>query len=101
MYKKYGLLGHPLGHSFSKKFHNERFSRLGIDAEYVNFDLESISLFPTVLANELLLCGLNVTIPYKQQVMQFLDELDPVAARIGAVNTICVKRISYQAEPEG
>ena len=94
MYKKYGLLGHPLGHSFSRKFHNERFSRLGIDAEYVNFDLESISLFPTVLANEPLLCGLNVTIPYKQQVMQFLDELDPVAARIGAVNTICIKRFS-------
>ena len=70
MYKKYGLLGHPLGHSFSRKFHNERFSRLGIDAEYVNFDLENISLFPTVLANEPLLCGLNVTIPYKQQVMQ-------------------------------
>ena len=94
MYKKYGLLGHPLGHSFSKKFHNERFSRLGIEAEYVNFDLESITLFPTVLANEPLLCGLNVTIPYKQQVMQFLDELDPVAARIGAVNTICIKRYS-------
>ena len=94
MYKKYGLLGHPLGHSFSRKFHNERFSRLGIDAEYVNFDLENISLFPTVLANDPLLCGLNVTIPYKQQVMQFLDELDPVAARIGAVNTICIKRFS-------
>ena len=94
MYKKYGLLGHPLGHSFSRKFHNERFSRLGIDAEYVNFDLENISQFPTVLANEPLLCGLNVTIPYKQQVMQFLDELDPVAARIGAVNTICIKRFS-------
>ena len=94
MHKKYGLLGHPLGHSFSRKFHNERFSRLGIDAEYVNYDLESISIFPGVLANDSLLCGLNVTIPYKQQVMQFLDELDSVAARIGAVNTICIKRFS-------
>ncbi len=87
---KYGLLGHPLGHSFSRKFHNERFQRLSIDAEYVNFDLESVDLLPAVLAAEPMLRGLNVTIPYKQQVMQFLDELDPVAERIGAVNTIKV-----------
>lgn len=88
---KYGLLGHPLGHSFSRKFHNERFERLSIDAEYVNFDLESVDLLPAVLANEPALRGLNVTIPYKQQVMQFLDELDSVAERIGAVNTIKVR----------
>lgn len=90
--KKYGLLGHPLGHSFSRKFHNERFERLGIDAEYLNFDLDDIMQLPEVLQGEGLLCGLNVTIPYKQQVMQFLDELDPVAERIGAVNTVCIKR---------
>lgn len=90
--KKYGLLGHPLGHSFSRKFHNERFERLGIDAEYLNFDLDDIMQLPEVIQDEGLLCGLNVTIPYKQQVMQFLDELDPVAERIGAVNTVCVKR---------
>lgn len=93
MTKKYGLLGHPLGHSFSRKFHNERFAKLGIDAEYVNFDLEEVTQLPAVLAAETQLCGLNVTIPYKQQVMQFLDELDPVAERIGAVNTICIRRI--------
>lgn len=91
---KYGLLGHPLGHSFSKKFHNERFERLGIDAEYVNFDLDSVELLPAVLQEEPLLRGLNVTIPYKQQVMQFLDELDPVAERIGAVNTVKVMKAS-------
>jgi len=96
MTKKYGLLGHPLGHSFSKTFHNERFSRLKIDAEYVNFDLEDIQQLPAILARESMLCGLNVTIPYKQQVMQFLDELDPVAERIGAVNTICIKHISTE-----
>lgn len=89
---KYGLLGHPLGHSFSRKFHNERFERLSIDAEYVNFDLESVDLLPAVLAAEPTLRGLNVTIPYKQQVIQFLDALDPVAERIGAVNTIKVRR---------
>lgn len=88
MQKKYGLLGHPLGHSFSRKFHNERFNRLGIDAEYVNFDLPDINALPEVLASQPDLCGLNVTIPYKQAVMSFLDELDPIAARISAVNTI-------------
>ncbi|MBO4755084.1 MAG: shikimate dehydrogenase [Bacteroidales bacterium] len=93
MNKKYGLLGHPLGHSFSKKFHNERFSRLGIDAEYVNYDLEDISKLPDILLNEPTLCGLNVTIPYKQQMIRFLDEMDSVAQRIGAVNTICIHRI--------
>ncbi len=92
MTKKYGLLGHPLGHSFSRKFHNDRFATLGIDAEYVNFDLTEISELSAVLATENTLCGLNVTIPYKQQVMQFLDELDPVAARIGAVNTVVFSR---------
>lgn len=86
--KKYGLLGHPLGHSFSRKFHNERFARLGIEAAYFNFDLDDISVLPQTLKSEPELCGLNVTIPYKQEVMQFLDELDPVAARIGAVNTV-------------
>lgn len=85
---QYGLLGHPLGHSFSRKFHNERFASLGIDAEYLNFDLADISTLPQVIAEHPELSGLNVTIPYKQEVMQFLDELDPVAARIGAVNTV-------------
>lgn len=91
---KYGLLGHPLGHSFSKKFHNERFEKLGINAEYVNFDLDSIDLVLAVLQEDTALRGLNVTIPYKQQVMQFLDELDPVAERIGAVNTVKVMKAS-------
>lgn len=91
---KYGLLGHPLGHSFSRKFHNERFATMGVDAEYVNFDLDDIQLLPTILAEEPLLSGLNVTIPYKQQVMAFLDDLDPVAQRIGAVNTVRFIRTS-------
>lgn len=95
---KYGLLGHPLGHSFSRKFHNERFERLNIDAEYINFDLVSVDLLPGVLVTEPMLRGLNVTIPYKQQVMQFLDELDPVAERIGAVNTIKVLRAAGDAK---
>ena len=86
--RKFGLLGHPLGHSFSRKFHNDRFARLGIDAVYENFDLDDIATLPVLLANEPDLCGLNVTIPYKQAVMQFLDELDPLAEKIGAVNVV-------------
>lgn len=89
---KYGLLGHPLGHSFSRGFHNGRFEKFHIDAVYENYDLDDISMFPDVLRQEANLCGLNVTIPYKQAVMQYLDELDPVASRIGAVNTIKVLR---------
>jgi len=85
---KYGLLGHPLGHSFSRKFHNERFARLGIDAVYENFDVDDVQQLPSILAANPELRGLNVTIPYKQAVMQFLKELDPVAARISAVNTV-------------
>lgn len=87
---KYGLLGHPLGHSFSKAFHNERFQRLGIDAVYENYDLADVDDLQKVLAEEKDLRGLNVTIPYKQAVMKFLDELDPLAKEIGAVNVIKV-----------
>lgn len=85
---KFGLIGHPLGHSFSRKFHNERFEKLGIDAEYENFDLEDIQLLPSVIKENENLRGLNVTIPYKQEVMQFLNELDPLAEKIGAVNVV-------------
>lgn len=89
---KYGLLGHPLGHSFSRGFHTERFARLGINAVYENFDLPDLAALPDVLAREPQLRGLNVTIPYKQAVMAYLDGLDPLAERIGAVNVIRVER---------
>lgn len=89
---KYGLLGHPLGHSFSRKFHNDRFLRLGIEALYENFDVEDVQQLLSILASNPELRGLNVTIPYKQAVIPFLQELDPVAARIGAVNTIRIGR---------
>lgn len=96
--RKYGLLGHPLGHSFSRKFHNDRFHNLGIDAIYENFDLEEIGMLQEVLQENPDLRGLNVTIPYKQAVMAFLDELDPLAERIGAVNTIRVTPVTIGSE---
>ena len=86
--KKYGLIGYPLGHSLSKNFFNEKFHSEGIDAEYVNFEIPSIKEFPSVLMTNPDLVGLNVTIPYKEQVIPYLDELDDAAKAIGAVNVI-------------
>lgn len=91
--KKYGLIGYPLGHSFSKNFFNEKFHSEDIDAEYVNFEIPSIQELTSVLLANPDLAGLNVTIPYKEQVIPYLDELDKDAAAIGAVNVI---KIAHQ-----
>ena len=90
--KLYGLIGYPLGHSFSRNFFNEKFNSENIDATYVNFEIPSIDYLPGVLAANPELVGFNVTIPYKEQVIRFLDNLDPVAAAIGAVNVVKVQR---------
>lgn len=89
----YGLLGHPLGHSFSRQFHNERFEQLGIDAHYENFDVDNIDTLPTLIQTHPNLRGLNVTIPYKQAVLPYLDAIDPVARRIGAVNVVKIEHL--------
>ena len=90
--RKFGLIGYPLSHSFSKKYFTEKFEKEGItDAQYELYSLESIDQLPQLLAREPSLVGLNVTIPYKEQVIPFLDELDPKAEAIGAVNTIVIK----------
>ena len=88
---KYGLIGYPLGHSFSISYFNQKFADEGIDAVYENFEIASIDLLPEVLDMNPNLKGLNVTIPYKQKVMQFLDNISPEARAIGAVNVIKVK----------
>lgn len=90
---QYGLIGYPLGHSFSVGYFNEKFKAEHIDAEYLNFEIPSIDRFVEVVEEHPNLCGLNVTIPYKQQVIPFLDELDKTAAAIGAVNVIKVVRL--------
>ena len=87
---KYGLIGYPLGHSFSRGYFNEKFHSEGIDAEYVNFEIPSINDFMEVIEENPNLCGLNVTIPYKEQIIPFLDELDKDALAIGAVNVVKV-----------
>ena len=87
---KYGLIGFPLGHSFSISYFNEKFANEGIDACYINFEIPQIDNLTEILASNPELRGLNVTIPYKQQVIPFLDELSPEARAIGAVNVIRV-----------
>lgn len=88
--KTYGLIGYPLGHSFSRGYFTDFFANQGIDAEYKNFELSSIELLPTLLESEKTLCGFNVTIPYKQQIFPYLNELDEAAQAIGAVNVVKV-----------
>lgn len=87
---KYGLIGYPLGHSFSIGYFNERFENENIDAEYINFEIPTIDDLPEVLASNPQLKGLNVTIPYKEKVLPFLDSVSPEARAIGAVNVIRV-----------
>ena len=86
--KKYGLIGFPLGHSFSRNYFNNKFADEKIDAEYVNFEIPSIQDFRRVIEENPNIYGLNVTIPYKQQVIPYLNELDADAEEIGAVNVI-------------
>lgn len=88
---KYGLIGFPLGHSFSQSYFNEKFENEGIDAEYINFEIPTIDSLPEILASNPELKGLNVTIPYKEKVISFLDSVSPEARAIGAVNVIKVE----------
>ncbi len=89
----YGLIGYPLGHSFSRKFFTEKFATEGIDAQYLNFEIPSIEEFPNIIKNSPELRGLNVTIPYKQQVMHYLDDISEEATAIGAVNVVKVEHL--------
>lgn len=86
---RYGLIGRNIDYSFSRSYFNTKFEKLGLKThEYVNFDLATIADFPSLISGETDLKGLNVTIPYKESVIPFLDNIDPEAAKIGAVNTI-------------
>jgi shikimate dehydrogenase len=93
--EKYGLLGYPLGHSFSKTYFNQKFEAEHINAEYVNFEIANIKELKNILRENADLRGLNVTLPYKTQVMPFLDEIAEDARLIGAVNVIVFKRGSF------
>ena len=87
---KYGLIGYPLGHSFSISYFNQKFQDEGINAVYENFEIPDVDLLNEVVDSNPNLKGLNVTIPYKEKVMQYLDTISPEARAIGAVNVIRV-----------
>lgn len=88
--KKFGLIGYPLTHSFSKKYFSDKFSREGkTDCRYDLYEIADINLLPEIISSQEGLIGLNVTIPYKEQVIPLLDNLDPACKAIGAVN--CIK----------
>lgn len=103
--KRYGLIGYPLTHSFSKRYFSEKFEKEHItDSVYELFPIAQISDFPDLLAQYPDLCGLNVTIPYKEQIIPYLHQLDAKAQRIGAVNVIKIqekKLIGYNSDYEG
>lgn len=86
----YGLIGYPIGHSFSEKFFAEKFARENINAKYLMLEMPSINDLMGTLDKLPDQKGFNVTIPYKQQVMPLLDEIDPEAAEVGAVNVVRV-----------
>jgi shikimate dehydrogenase len=89
----FGLIGYPLSHSFSKKFFTEKFEKEGLqDCRYELFPIPSIGDLPQVFHDQPGLKGLNVTIPYKEQVLSFLDEQDEVVRRIKACNCIAISR---------
>lgn len=86
---EFGLIGRSLTHSFSERYFTKKFTDEGLDCRYSNFELASISELPIMLANNPNLLGLSVTIPYKQEIIPYLDELSFEARSVGAVN--CVK----------
>jgi len=89
----FGIIGYPLTHSGSEVWFNEKFKSEGKESYiYHNFPLSSLDEFPPLFRNHPAIKGLNVTIPYKEQIIPWLEELDPTADRIGAVNTILVMR---------
>ncbi|ACU59167.1 shikimate dehydrogenase family protein [Chitinophaga pinensis] len=103
--KVYGLIGYPLSHSFSKGFFAEKFAREGIkECMYDSFPIPTIGDLPALLTQQPGLQGLNVTIPYKEVVIPYLDELSPAAAKMKAVNCIRFKdgrKIGYNTDAIG
>lgn len=90
--KKFGIIGYPLGHSFSPGYFNEKFENEGIDAHYDMYELPVITDLQAVIDYTPDLCGFNVTIPYKEKVMSYLDSVSPEARAIGAVNVVKISR---------
>ncbi|HQS56082.1 MAG: shikimate dehydrogenase [Bacteroidetes bacterium 24-39-8] len=101
----YGLLGYPLSHSFSQKYFTEKFQNLGLqDAAYENFSLPNISELQAILDHREGLEGFNITIPYKKEVLAFLDHASQAVQEIGACNCVRIvngKRFGYNTDVVG
>ena len=100
--RTYGLIGFPLTHSFSQKYFTEKFEKEGLTTcRYLNFPIDRIDLINELTDKDDSLAGLNVTIPYKQQVMAYMHELDDISENIGAVNTVKVIRTGERLRLKG
>lgn len=104
----YGLVGFPLGHSFSQKYFTEKFEKEKIKAFYRNFELENIAALNDIILQNPELQGFNVTIPHKQTILPYIDELNGAAREIGAVNCVkivrednCIRLTGYNTDTEG
>jgi len=86
--RKYGLIGKNINYSFSKKYFNDKFLKENItNCSYENYDLQSVKDFKKIIKDNSIK-GFNVTIPYKEEIMEFINKIDPIAKKIGAINTI-------------
>jgi shikimate dehydrogenase len=99
--KLFGLIGASLSHSFSKDYFNQKFSLSNIEAEYKNFELKHISDIISLVKDNPTLSGLNITIPFKQKIIPYLDKLDVIASKTGSVNTVQIFRNNEQFELHG
>jgi shikimate dehydrogenase len=100
--RKFGLIGYPLGHSFSHKYFSEKFTRENItDCSYNNYPLKTLDRFPHLISEDSELYGLNVTIPYKTEILKYVDETGPEIKEIGAINVLKIKRIAGQISING
>jgi len=98
----YGLIGYPLEHSFSPGYFKQKFAALGLnDADYRLFPLENIADFPAFMKRHPGLEGVNITIPHKEAIMAYLDEVDLAAREIGAVNTVQINQKSEKTYLKG
>ncbi|MDD3860156.1 MAG: shikimate dehydrogenase [Bacteroidales bacterium] len=100
--REFGLIGYPLGHAYSQKYFEDKFQTLGItDAKYTLFPISEISKISNIINSHPNLIGLNVTTPYKELVIPYLDEIDSLILRLGTVNTVKITRTVDSVKTKG
>jgi len=89
--KQFGLIGYPLSHSFSKKYFSKKFKKENLhDCEYLNYECPDLNKFSEIIKNNPNLIGLNITIPYKEKILEFVDKKDEIVQSLGAANTLLI-----------